>query len=216
MEDEVRDARGGRKSRRKIVRESRWLRVCEVKPNVFRVESKLLQDGLEPDPEEIDRTWSQLSQRDRLDLSHAYHAKRQITKGDEKILNLMMERGNEAVWRNLVSVLTRHSDRGRVLAFLRKRVEGQTAPAANYYQALETMRDGEAIPLLVRRYEEYRIGGRMPDLTDRALCVDYLTCCRTLWKLTGTARYRRALEEHVNAPSKFLRDLARRLLDQPS
>jgi hypothetical protein len=216
VEDEVHKAHGQQRPRRKIVRESRWLRVREVKPNVFQVESKLLQDGLEPDPDEIDRTWSQLSQRDRLDLCHAYHAKRRITKDDERILNIMMERGDEFTWSELAGVLTRHSDRARVSAFLRKRAGEQPTLVANYYQALETLSDKEAVPVLVKRYEEYRSGGGTPDLADRARCLDYLTCCRTLWKLTGTSRYRRAIEEHVNAPSKFLRDLAGRLLGQPS
>jgi len=192
------------------------LRVREVKPNVFQVESKLLQDGLEPDPEEIDRSWPQLSQRDRLDLCQAYPAKRRITKDDERILNIMMERGDEVLWRNLASVLTRHGDRARVSAFLRKRAGEQRRLVANYYKALETLGDNEAVPVLVKRYEAYRSGGGTPDLADRALCLDYLACCRTLWKLTGTGRYRRAIEEHVNASSKFLRDLARRLLDQTS
>lgn len=217
MKDEVHDTRRHRRSQRKIVRESRWLRVREVKPNVFRVESKLGQYGLEPDPEEIDRTWSQLPQRDRLDLCHAYHAKGQITKADERILNVMMERGDEVIWRNLASVLTRHSDRGRVLTFLRKRAGQQATLVANYYQALETLDDKEAVQILARRYEAYRAGGGdVPNMAEEALAVDYLTCCRALWKLTGTARYRRAIEEHVNSSSTFLRDLAMRLLGKGS
>ncbi len=200
---------------RGIVRESKWLRVREVKPNVFEIQSKLLQDGLEPDPEEVDRMWPQLSPRERLDLCLAYCAKPEITKQDERILNIMMERGDETIWGDLASVLTRHTDRMRVLGFLRERVREQRTLVANYYQALETMGDAGAVPLLIRRYQTYIAGGGKPEMADQALAVDYLGCCRALWKLTGTDRYRQAIQEHVDAPSKFLRDLARRLLERP-
>jgi hypothetical protein len=214
LEDKSQEGRRWPRSRRKIVRESRWLRVREVKPNVFSVESKLFQDRLEIDPEDFDRMWSQLSSRDLLDLCHAYDAKPEITKNDERVLNIMMEKGDEIIWRNLAGGLTRHSDRARVLAFLRSRIREQSSLVANYYRALETIGDKGSVPLLLQRYRAYRSGAEAPDLANEALCVDYLTCCRALWKLTGTARYRRAIAEHIDAEPKFLRDLARRLLEQ--
>lgn len=121
------------------MRESRWVRVREIKPGKFEIQSKLLQDGLEIDPEELDCLWPQLSPRDRLDLCIAYHAKREITKADERILNIMMERGDEVIWSELASVLTGHRDRDRVLAFLRKRAREQTKFVANYFRTLETL-----------------------------------------------------------------------------
>ena len=200
---------------RKLVRESRWLRVYEDKPNVFVERSRFLENGVELNADEFEKEWPQLSLRERLDLCAAYRGKRHISKDDERILNIIMERGDEATWGNIASVLTRHTDRPRVSTFLRNRIEEQQPPLANFYHAVEILGDESAIPLLQKKYQEYRDVGLSPASHDQMLCVDYLTCCRALWKLTTSAEYRRAIEEYADARSKLVRDSARRLLQQP-
>lgn len=215
MKLELADANRRRRWPRKLVRESKWLRVYEVKPNVFKESSKLLEDGLELDPDEFDRTWPQLSPRERLDVCAAYRAKRQLSNDDERILNIIMERGDEVTWSNIASVLARHTDRGRVLSFLRDRIQEQHTGLANLFQTAETLGDKSSVPLLLEKYHGYRNIGLSPECSDQRSCVDYLACCKALWKLTGSAQYRKAIEEFIDTESKLLRDTAKRLLGQP-
>jgi hypothetical protein len=103
--------------------------------------------------------WDQLSLQEKLDLCAAYHAKPVITKEDEKILDIMMRKGDEITWSSIASVLARHTERHRVLAFVRDRIKTQTPPLANFYHAAELLGDSELVPQLLDKHREYeRIG----------------------------------------------------------
>jgi hypothetical protein len=119
--------RQGKKSKR-LVRESEWVRVYEVKPNVLAQTSKFLENGLELKADGFERMWAGLSLREKLDLCAAYSAKPTISAEDERVLNIVMEKGDDVTWSNIVSTLTRHSDRERVTAFVRTRIEKQSPP----------------------------------------------------------------------------------------
>ena len=207
--------RKSRRKRRELVRESEWVRVYRTKPNVLEVSSRLLEDNLQPSSEGFEKKWGVLSSRERLDLCAAYQAKPALSEEDARILNVVMEMGDELAWANIVSVLTRHPDRNRVVAFIRDRLEKQSPPLANFYQAIETIGDQGSIPLLLGKYEQYLRSGVSPKSRDWVVCIDYLTCCRTLWKLTSLQEYKIALEGYLKADDKLVRDSAKRVFLQP-
>ena len=197
---------------RELVRESEWLQIYRLNPNLWIQTSKFLAGGLELKADDFDHKWESLSARDRLDLCSAYIAKPQLSDEDEKILDIIMREGDEISWSHIVSVLVRHSDRKRVLAFIRERIQNQSPPLANFYQAAETLGDQGVVPQLQEKYRHYLEGGLTPKRGDRVLSIDYLVCARALWKLTGLQQYEELLKTYLQAADKFVRDSAKRLL----
>lgn len=203
----------GIKSTPKLVRESRWMRVYKAGPNLLIYDSKFDEDRLELQASEFKRIWPGLTLDEKLEFCHAYGAKREITKEDEKILNLIMETGDEIIWRNIVSMLTGHPNKARVLKFIRNRVKEQHPPLSNFYQAIETLRDVQSAPHLRKRYQQYLSEcGAGPKVDDRELCLDYLYCCKALWKLTGSQEYKQAIRNFLSAHDEVVRNCAKRLL----
>jgi hypothetical protein len=196
-----------------LVRESEWLRVYRTNQNVLVEKSRFLEDGLVLKASELGKMWDTLSPQQKHDLCIAYHAKVEISKDDEKILNIIMEKGNEFTWSHIASVLTRHPDRERIAAFFISRIERQSPPLSNFFQAVETLGDSRLVPHLLKRYNQYRESGVSPKNKDRVLTIDYLTCCRTLGKLTGSRQYEREITEYIHAEDKLVRDTAKRLLE---
>ncbi len=199
-----------------LVRESRWLRVYRGKPSLEILSSKFLEDGLELKAKDFEKTWADLSPQEKLDLCAAYRAKPRISEDDEKILEVIMRNGDDVTWRNIVSVLARLTDRAKVSLFIRERIAKQSPPVSNFYQAIETLRDLQAVPQLRLRYEQYKKLGVSPTSTDRTLCIDYLSCCSALRKLTGSQQYERSMEPFLQANDKFVRYSAKRLLGSSS
>ena len=192
------------------VRESRWMRVYQVKPNLWSERSRFLTDGLQLKSDQFENLWKGLSPREKVDFCAAYSMKPVMTEDDEEILNYLIQNGDEDTWSSLAGLLTRHPDRKRILTFFQDRIEKQSPPIANFYQAMEMLSDTDAVEPLLRRYQRYHkevvIGA------NRLLCIDYLTCCRTLWKLTGEEEYRQVIEEYLHSDDKFVGDAAKWLL----
>ena len=199
---------------RKLVRESEWVRIYRTKNNVLEVVSKFLEGNLQPTAAEFEKKWPVLSPEGRLDVCSAYQAKARLSEEDVEILNVIMMMGDELSWGNIVSVFARHPDRNRVIAFIRERLEKQSPPLANFYQAIETLEAKELIPKLLEKHKQYRRSGVSPKSQDRILCIDYLVCCKTVWKLTGIQDYKAELQEYLTSDDKVTRDFASRLLLQ--
>src|SRR5262249_14781711 len=133
--------------KRKLISESSWLRTYKIGPNDLLYESKFLFDNLEIDAESFIATWTRLSPRERWEFGTAYQGKPQITADDEKILTFLMTESGRSLWQDIPILLTRHSDRQRVVQFLEARIK-EDEPKANYLQALQLMQAREALPLL--------------------------------------------------------------------
>jgi hypothetical protein len=195
------------------VRESEWLRVRRVTPDLLEQTSRFLEPGFELKASGFEERWNTLSAQEQLDLCTAYHAKPTLSADDETILKFIMAHGNDLVWSSVVSVLTRLPSRYLVSEFVKSRIEKQREPLANFYHAAEILADHSLIPLLRRKYREYQDMGITPASEDQVLSFDYLTCCRTLWKLTGEQRYEQQIRMFSQARSKSLKDYSKHLLD---
>jgi hypothetical protein len=209
------DKNGGRRPKKKgreLVRDSKWVRTYRDKPNVWTQTSKFLEGRVDLQAQEFESIWAKLSLREKLDVCTAYTAKAQISEEDEKILDVIMRKGDDVTWSNIVSVLTRHTDRERVSHFIRGRIQKQPPPLANFYQAVEMLGDTAAIPLLKKKHHGYGKKRLGPQSRDRISCIDYLTCSMTLWKLTGLQEYKQTIDRFVPAEDEFVKDCATRLL----
>src|SRR6266853_178158 len=88
--------------------------------------------------------------------------------------------------------LVRESEWMRVFKFhdqetyLLERTEKTAKLRANYYQALESLRGLEAVPVLRQHYNQYRnlIAGKDVQNQQLDIWIDYLQCAKTLLILT--------------------------------
>jgi hypothetical protein len=209
-------AKRGVNRRRRTVRESNWVRVEQTKDGLYVQSSKFLEAGVELSARGFGRLWAGLSPQERLDLCAAYHAKPTITNEDEEILSIIMRKGDDLTWSSIASVLTRHSNRRRVQGFIKSRIAKQAPPLSNFYHAAELLGDSALVPLLAKRHRAYQESAINPETGDRVLSIDYLTCCRTLWKLTGSREYEEMIVKYLSARDKFVSDCAKRLLQRPN
>lgn len=192
-----------------LLRESRWARTYRFGGGTL-FESKFDWDEAEISREEIERLWSNLSPAERLEFSTAYGFKPKVTAEDEKVLDFLMEAGDENVCGMIALLLTRHSNRERVVNFLLERATSPSPLAANYYQALEVIGDVRAIPVL-QRSREIHLKNIEGGSTDEVR--DYLVGCRTLWKLTGSEDYAAEIRKAMESADPAVSAHAKRLLE---
>jgi len=182
------------------------MRVYRTGPKTLLYRSKFLTDGLEVSADSVKTRWHTWRPAEQLDFANAFILKPTLTTEDQEILTFLMEAGSELVWGAIACLLPRYSDRERAFSFLLEQVAVGGTGAANYYQALERMGDTRAVPLLRRRYEEYR--RKLVPLERYALhseLSEYDVCCRALWKLDGSKEYEDALKELLSHPDESIR-----------
>lgn len=200
-----------RNKRAGIVHNSEWLRVAEEKTNVRVETSRLLEPGVNLDPADIEKRWPGLSLREKLNLCAAYQAKPTITEQDEKLLDFIMREGDELIFSSIASVLTRHRDTHRVAAFICERIAKQAQPLANFYQAIEKLAYTQCIPQLLVKLKSLENAGVNPLGDNKLLSIDFLYCCRALWKLTGSVQYFNKIKEFTQSTDEIVRGAAKRL-----
>lgn len=204
-----------------LVQESEWMRVYRVGKDHYIHESKFLEDGLQISADHLKKVWPTLTEESKLEFANAYSVKPKLSPEDTEILNFLMVAGDEPVWSALALLLTKHTDRQRVLRFLIDRVDKAEGSRANYYQALQRVGDATTVPTLRAAYEKYRTeidSFRAPDKSrDILRYMDYLRCCATLYALDGSQEYRLAINQMLNHSDERVRDFARQILPgQPS
>ena len=198
--------------KKELVRETEWVRVYRV-GKALGYESKCLSEGLQISATSIKSTWATLTIEEQLEFTIAFGAIPKLSAEDEEILNFLMEAEvrSEGVLSNLALQYSKHSDRERALAFLLGRIKPLERHCANYYQALELLKDARAIPPLRRAYDQYRRGLEEREL-DSSELWDYLQCCRTLLVLDGSPEFENALREMLVHSNEDVRRWAAQLL----
>jgi hypothetical protein len=197
--------------KKELVKETKWLKVYRVGGKELRYDSKCLSEGLQISATSIKSTWATLTTDEQLEFAIAFGAIPKLSAEDEEILNFLMEAGSDALLSNLALQYSKHSDRERVLHFLLGRIKPLERPCANYYQALELLKDPRAVPILRGTYDEYRRTLKQGKLNTSEL-FDYLQCCRTLWLLGGSPEYENAIREMLLHPDDTVRQRAAQVL----
>jgi HEAT repeat protein len=191
---------------KELVQESEWFRVYQIGPDLFLRESKFLTDQLETSLASVQQRWPGLSDEQRLDFAAAFVARPAVTVEDQQVLRFLLETGAEDILVRVASRLQNPADRKQALSLLLDRVASGAGGAAKYYQALALMGDPRAVPLLRRRYEEYRQRLSPMDLHGlETELADYQMCCHALWNLDGAPEYRESLEKLLTHPDETIR-----------
>jgi hypothetical protein len=190
---------------RSLVRETRWIRVYQTGPKELHYESKFITDDIRISVDELKREWNTFSEQDQLEFAQAFMWKGLVLPEDQAIMDFVMDSGPEVVWSTIAPLLPKYPDREKALSFLLQRIAQQPTDGANYYQALELIADRRAVPLLRQCYGEHvKALGRMEQHNIFEL-VDYLCCCRALWRLDGSPEYEHALREMLKHPDDSVR-----------
>lgn len=202
--------KNSRATNRRSIRDTRWIRLNEEKSGEVVEHSKLVH--AEVDAEEIVKTWPKMSLREKLDIAAAYHAKSEFSRGDQEVLGFIMDCGEDIVWASMASVFARAIEHERVKDFLRQRLIHQPPPLGNFFHAIEILQDPELLPLLHYRFEQYRRAKILPKDSKPTEGIDFVMCCRALWKLTNIEGYKRHIEEFTDASDGLIRVCAVRAL----
>jgi hypothetical protein len=201
---------------KELVKESEWMRTYRVGPNTLYYESKFLKDHLEISVQSLVERWPHLAEQEHLEFAFAFAAKAELSKNDEEILAFLMRAGNEAIWSCIAVTLVRHPNREAVLQFFLNLVERPRPECANYFQALELLKDKRAVPVLRRFYDAYReqqkAGQPSELLSELQWETDYLRLCRALLVLDGGYEFEMAIKEMLNHPEQEVRTRAERFL----
>ncbi len=204
----------------KLVRESEWMRVYQVAPKHLHYESKFLRDNLHISAKDLRSRWPVLSSVEQVEFALAFTAKGDWSAEDLEILDYLITSDNDDIRHIIAIPVALRCDRSRAREFLLHEVNTTSADRSNYYQALETLNDGQTVTELRSHYERYRgqlktpesFTGREEEL--RNLCRDYLYCCAALWKIEGSPEFQNAIRQYETSPDQIVADCARRILQR--
>jgi hypothetical protein len=141
---------------KKLIKESEWTRTYSVGEKHLRYESRFLTDGLEVSARSLSERWPRLTPEERLEFAFAFAAKADFSQNDKEILSFLMRNGDEAIWGTIALTLVYHFDSQAVFEFLVNLAQVPRPECANYFQALELLKDARAVPVLRKFYDRYR------------------------------------------------------------
>jgi hypothetical protein len=202
---------------KKLIRDSEWLRVyVSDDGKSYHYESKFIVDNLQVSAEAFKRRWPTLSPDEKHEFADAFSCHVPNSADHQQILGFLMQCGPEKIRDSIARVVPYYADRDAALEFLLRGLRAGGRPRSHYYQALEMVEDGRAIPILVEHYEEYRplVAGRPQGRDSMGLWFDYLQCCKTLLTLTADQRYLADLKGAATAVPRWARPFASFLLGQ--
>jgi hypothetical protein len=199
--------------KRRLLEETEWTRVYRTSDNSISHESKLAADGLQVSAESIRARWPSMPLTEQLDFAGAFIFKGRLSEEDDLILQFLMENASEPVLAMVAYRVPELKDKERAMRFL---LQGPPIEdrgfAANWYQALGTMHDVQALPFLWRQYERYRTA--LAPLEERRVwdLLDYTACLESLWQLDISEEPRAAITELLSHPDPEVRDHAQQFV----
>jgi hypothetical protein len=153
---------------------------------------------------------------ERLAFANAYAAKPDFTAEDERIIEIILEDGEEVIWIALALFMLQHPNRERIINFMIARIEAQPQECRNFIQALGIAKAQGAVPLLRGRLQvlgkaleaEHRDGIPADVVFGPIPYSAYLVCCNALWQITGSKEYEDILRNYLGHPSSQVRSWA--------
>lgn len=184
-------------SKRDLLRENEWLREFKTGQKSIFSESKFISEGLQLSADEFHAKWSQMSPGERIDFAQAYAAKPDITNEDEKILELLLDEGDDLICGALAQPMLRISQKERATQLMIARLRSGSDYPENYIQALGLAKATEAVPAILPYYRQYREAVEIEKTTgvpEDLICGPipysrYIWCCEALWRITGAQEY---------------------------
>lgn len=197
-------------SQRKVIREGTWSRVYEAEDGAQVNVSKFVTDNIEIDVDSVKSQWSSWKEPERIAFSHAFGSKPTFSREDERILDFLMDYGNERVCVSIAPALPKHSQKERVRKFLTDRLHRGTEPKANFIHALAVLGDSEAIPAL--RSIHSRLSAEISEAGSAAeewSIFDFVSCCAALMKLENSPQYAEEIRAFLDHPSRAIRNFSK-------
>lgn len=203
--------------KKKLVHEDRWSRTYQAGENFYASESKFEADGLSVSVEELSSAWDSWNESERLSFVNAYRSKTHFLPSDEKILEFLMARGDEAVWSTIASSLTLyHSNKKMTLDFLLERLRSGSEPKSNFIQALYVLGDVGTLPSLHQLHDRLSVEIKQAEgEPDHWTIYDFLKCCEALAYLEKSERYRDEIRPFLEHSAELVRIQAQMALDGP-
>lgn len=193
---------------KKLVRESEWLKVYSTDKGL-QYESKLLFGDVPVSAQSVIKRWDRFSPEEKWEFVLALQARAKLEAEDVPLLDFLLEIGDPIIRSTLAPLLPMHPRKEAALAFLLSQINREKSNRANYFQALELIGDGAAVPTLTAIYEEMRrVNGQDYASWSTEQASDFVACSRALWTLTRSERFRLSLEEVQSHPDETVRAFA--------
>jgi len=206
-----------------IEKETEWIYVYKIGSKSGYKISKFWDESFEVSSAALRQRWPTMKEDQRLEFCSNWQHKGTWNDNDAEILEILMQDGNDRLWKNCPFAFTRHPDRDRAVTFLVERLrnyDGGYEPL-NYFQALGIMKDNRAAATIRPYYEKYReameaeaVAG-VPDDVFRGPIpyFPYLSACGALVKVDGAPEYERAIRKYFDHPSEQVRWWAEHALE---
>jgi len=190
-----------------------WFERYEVEGGQVRRVSKFTRQDFTVPVETVEEEWPSWTPAYKARFASAFALSRRVAlnDNDRRLLDFLVKNGEPTIWRMLAFSVVRNLERDRALHFLLERVAEGTGPLANYYQALGRLLASECVPILdealSRHHREVKAHPALQCWDDRFIYLDYLSCCATLFKITGEEKYRANLKLIMRHPDAVIQNM---------
>jgi hypothetical protein len=184
----------------------------------------MVETGFEVSASDILRRWPSMNERERLDFASNFYTKTDWTDNDTKILEIIMQDGNDRIWSSCSLAMLKHPDRNRAVEFLMERVRHSDSehPPLNYMQALGLAGDPRAVPVIRPYYESYMKAMKAEAVTGEPEDVffgsipyhAFLAIAGDLFKITHSEEYERVIRKYFHHPNEQVRWWAEHALEE--
>jgi hypothetical protein len=205
-----------------LVKETEWSYVYKTGEKSYgRISKFLLDESFTALASDVRRRWPHMGEDEKLDFASNFWSKASWNPNDIELLEIIMQDGNDRIWRNCALAFLRHPDRVRVVSFLIGCLEGGAKDEPlNYIQALGLAKDKRATPAIKPYFENYQKAvetevenGVPEDVVFGPIPYNaYFVASGALWKIEESLEYERAIRKYLNHSSKQVRWWAERAL----
>jgi hypothetical protein len=200
---------------KKLVKESEWTRVFKIgDQEKYLYESKFLMDDLHVSSTTLKQRWPSLSLNEKVEFSTSFSSQPPRDAEDSEILQFLMEKGPQEVWRNIAILLPFHPRPDEARTFLLMCLNQDPQSRANYYQAIALLNDTNTVPALRSQFEEYQAKLASNPSQNSEFWSDYIQCTNALWTLTRDSMFFSTIKESVKKAPRELQAYIKNLLQQ--
>jgi hypothetical protein len=189
----------------------------------YRLSKFMLDRAIHVKASDIRERWPKLTENERLNFASNFWRKTTWDDNDTDILEIIMQHGDDRIWRNCALAFLHHPHRERAVMFLIDRLQKWSLPdePLNYIQALGMCKDRRATPVIRPFYEKCRkaveaeVVTGVPDDVFFGLIPyhAYLAICGCLFKIEGSAEYEEAIRKYLTHPHEQVRWWAEQALE---
>jgi hypothetical protein len=199
-----------------LVKENDWEWQFKVGEKFYAGFSKFHAfDDYRIEASELRKRWPTMDESERRSFASNFYNKSKWTDNDTQMLEILMELGDDYIWRNCSLAFLNHPDRQRIVSFLLDRVqnfEPHDEPL-NYIQALGLAKDRRATPVIRPFYDRLRAALE----AEKAIGVPenvsfgpipyhaYFATCAALLQIEGTEEYAEAIRKYLDHPNEQVR-----------